>query len=409
MLETVRRLASLDASPYLVTSLYFNFRPEDLTKNQLFLKVKNLVRDYRRFVEERAPWPAEVKRSVLNDLEAILEFVKNPDAISGGRAFAIFACDARDLFEVVKLPYAYRNRLMNDRHPLVRELLAVDEEFGKVGVLLVDRHRVRFFVADVTGVREVLDFVEPVLVRAHKFHSGGTFLKGAEGERRLIMPARRGAPNAVRHGVGEWRFLQRIRHEWHATLKLAADAAFEYWKEHPFDHLVVGGLAGDALREIEAVLHDYLRRILLGYLEVNPAEADETEVWNKLLEFRIQKDREEERELLNLFREEVGFGRAVNGLEKTLEALMTGNVRTLIVNEDFAVPGYRCPKTGFLSADAVCPAEGEEPEPVFDLVDEMVEEALHQRAKVEVVVDPEVQKNFDGVAALLRYPLRVSE
>jgi peptide subunit release factor 1 (eRF1) len=35
----------------------------------------------------------------------------------------------------------------------------------------------------------------------------------------------------------------------------------------------------------------------------------------------------------------------------------------------------------------------------------MIEEALHQRAKVEVIVDKELQKEVDGVAALLRFRL----
>ena len=405
MLELLQRLSRYDASPYWVTSLYFGFTPEDLTKNQLYLKVKDLIKEYRSFVEEKAPWDKEVKESVLKDLENILSFVKNPDNIGGGRGFAIFACDAKDLFEVVKLPYVYRNRLMNDRHPLIREILAIDEEFGKVGVLLIDKHHARFFVADITGVREVEDFVEPILVRAHKFHSGGTFLKGAEGERRLVLPARVAAPNTVRHGVGEWRFQQRIKHDWHAMLKLAADAVFEYWKENPFDHLVIGSLEGEPIREIERVLHDYLKRILLGYIEINPAEADENEVWNKLIEFRVEKDREEEKALIEQFKEEIGYKTAVNGLERTLEMLMMGNVRTLLVNEDYTHPGYRCRGTETLALKPECPSDTDRAEPVFDLVNEMIEEALHQKAKVEVIVDKELQKEIEGVAALLRFPL----
>jgi peptide chain release factor subunit 1 len=405
MIDILERLANFNADPYLVTTLYFKFLPEDLTKNQLYLKVKNLVKDYRRFVEEKAPWPQEVKEGVLEDLENILKFAKNPDNIAGGRAFAVFASSKRELFEVIKLPYAYKNRIASGRHPLIREILAIDEEFGKVGILLVDRHHIRFFIADITGTKEVADFVEPVLVRAHKFHSGGAFLKGAEGERRLIMPSRVGAPNTVRHGVGEWRFQQRIKHDWHAALKLAADAVFEYWKSHPFDHLVVGSLPGEPIEEIEGVLHDYLRRILLGYIEINPATADENEVWNKLLDFRIQKDREEEKELVKLFKEELGAGRAVNGLEKTLEMLNMGNVRTLLVNEDFSAPGFICRGTDTLSLKGECPSPTDRREEVFDIVDEMIEEALHQRAKVEVIVDKNLQKEIEGVGALLRFPL----
>ena len=219
------------------------------------------------------------------------------------------------------------------------------------------------------------------------------------------MPSRVGAPNTVRHGVGEWRFQQRIKHDWHAALKLAADAVFEYWKSHPFDHLVVGSLPGEPIEEIEGVLHDYLRRILLGYIEINPATADENEVWNKLLDFRIQKDREEERGLVKLFKEELGAGRAVNGLEKTLEMLNMGNVRTLLVNEDFSAPGFICRGTDALSLKGECPSPTDRREEVFDIVDEMIEEALHQRAKVEVIVDKNLQKEIEGVGALLRFPL----
>jgi hypothetical protein len=77
MLETVKRLAEINTEPYLVTSLYFGFQPEDLTKNQLYLKVKDLVKEYKKFVEEKAPWDKEVKESVLKDLDNILNFVKD--------------------------------------------------------------------------------------------------------------------------------------------------------------------------------------------------------------------------------------------------------------------------------------------------------------------------------------------
>ena len=65
MLEILQKLSQVDTSPYYVTSLYFGFTPEDLTKNQLYLKVKDLVKEYRHFVEEKVNWDKPVKESVL--------------------------------------------------------------------------------------------------------------------------------------------------------------------------------------------------------------------------------------------------------------------------------------------------------------------------------------------------------
>jgi len=49
-----------------------------------------------------------------------------------------------------------------------------------------------------------------------------------------------------------------------------------------------------------------------------------------------------------------------------------------------------------------CPTE-EEPYPVEDVVDEVLEFALEERAVVEIIVREDLQKKFDGVGALLRW------
>ncbi|RLJ70770.1 peptide chain release factor subunit 1 [Hydrogenivirga caldilitoris] len=402
--ETLEKLASLRSESALVTSLYLHLRPEERQDNKYLRIYKDMVKEKKEELSKRN-LSKGLFDSLERDFETIGEFLSEPKNLDGCRGIAIFSCSAENIFEVVKLPYVYRNRLMVAPDPLIREIAAIDEEFGKVAVLLLDRKHVRYFLMDIEETTEKVDFLEPLATRAHRFHSGGAALKGAQGTFQLRMPSRGAAPNMVQHSYGEWRFHMRIREEWHRVLKLAADAAFEDWKESKFDRLVIGGFLENGIREIENHLHRYLKERLLGYIEVNTSEAKPTEVREKVLNLLWEKDREEERKLISELEELIGKGLAVNGTSKVLDMLAVGNVRTILVPENFEKPGYLCPETHLVSLKPECPLEGEKPVEIGDIVDEVIEEALDQKATVEIVVNEELQRKIDGLAAFLRFSL----
>ena len=402
--EILEVLSSFRPKGVPVTSLYLHLRPQDRQDSKYLKLYKDMVKEKKREIEKRT-LSREALESLDRDFEAIGNFLSEPKNLEGCRGVAVFSCSKEKLFEVVKLPYVYRNRLMIAPDPLIREIAAIDEEFGTIGVLLVDRKHIRYFLMDIESTVETLDFLEPLATRAHRFHSGGSALKGAQGTFQLKMPSRGASPGMVQHSYGEWRFHMRIKEEWHRVLKLASDAAFEEWKASKFDKLVIGGFVEEGLREIERHLHSYLRERLVGYIEINPAEAKPHEVREKVLTLLWEKDREEEKLLLKELEELTGKKLAVNGTTKVLEMLAMGNIRTLLVPEDFEKRGYLCPQSHLVFLKPECPLEGEEPIEVEDIVDEVIEEALEQRATVEVIVDKEAQKKVDGLAGFLRFSL----
>ncbi len=402
--DILQLLSALRPEGYLVTSLYLHLRPEERQNSKYLTIYKDMVKEKRRELSRRN-LPKEVVESLEKDFELMEEFLSEPKNLEGCRGIALFSCSKEKVFEAVKLPYVYRNRLMVAPDPLIREIAAIDEEFGRIGVLLVDRKHIRYFLLDVESTLENVNFLEPLATRAHRFHSGGSALKGAEGTFQLKMPSRKAAPNMVQHSYGEWRFNMRIKEEWHRILKLASDAAFEEWKASKFERLVVGGFVEEGLREIENHLHAYLREKLIGYIEINPSEAKPHEVREKVLTLLWEKDREQEKELISELKELEGRGLAVNGTSRVLEMLSIGNVRTLLVPEDFEKRGYLCPQSHLVFLKPECPLEGEEPLEIEDIVDEVIEEALEQRATVEVIVDKEAQRKVDGLAAFLRFSL----
>lgn len=401
--ESLDVLTSFKPNKYMVTSLYLRLMPEDRTDRKYLLNFKNMVKEQKEYLSKRN-LEKEVVESLNEDFAKMESYLSQLENLKGSRGIAIFSSSAKGLFEVIKLPYVYRNRLMVSQNPKIREIAAIDEELGLVGVLLIDRKHVKFYMMDMEGIYEMVDFLEPLATRSHKFHSGGGLLKGAQGVMRYTMPARAGAPNMVQHSYGEYRFHMRIREEKHRLFKIANDALMEAWKEHKFDKLVIGSDRED-IKEIEHHLHPYLLNRLLGYVRANPSGVTDKELMFLVIDLLWQKDREQEKELLKELEELKGKGLAVNGTSQVLEQLAIGNVKLLLVPEDFEKPGYLCSESNLPTLKPECPIQGEVAYEVPDIVDEAIELALEEKALVEVIMDPQAQKKIDGLSAFLRFAI----
>ncbi|MCX7989772.1 MAG: peptide chain release factor 1 [Aquificaceae bacterium] len=400
--ETMENLLALKTEGYMVTNLYLRLGVEERSDRKYLRTFKDLVKIQREYLEKRG-LEEGVLRGVERDFERMESFLSEPENLKGCRGIAFFSCSPKGFFEFLKLPYTYRNRLLVSPDPLIREIASLDEELGRVGLLLLDRKHVRFFLLDLEGMREVADFVEPLATRAHKFHSGGSMLKGAEGTMRFSMPSRVGGPNMVQHSFGEYRFHMRIREEKHRLFKIACDALMEAWKENKFDRLVIGSDRED-IKEIENHLHTYLMERLVGYIQASPSYVDAEELKEKVFNLLLEKGKEEEEKLLKELEELEGKGLAVRGTSRVLEQLHMGNVRLLLVPLDFHKPGYVCEKSHLPLLKPECPME-EKAYEVPDVVDEVLEFALEEKARVKTIVSEELQKRVDGLACFMRFAL----
>ncbi len=401
--EALDTLTAHKPNKYMVTNLYLRLPPEERADRKYLTTFKNIVKKQKEYIQKRVS-DKEVLSSINEDFLRMETYLSELDNVKACRGIALFSSSARGLFEVIKLPYVYKNRLIVSSNPYIREIAAIDEELGRIGVLLIDRKHVKFFLMDMEGIYEMLDFLEPLVTRSHKFHSGGGLLKGAQGTMRYSMPSRASAPNMIQHSYGEYRFHMRIREEKHRLFKLANDALIEAWKEHKFDKLIIGSQRED-IEDIENHLHTYIFQRLIGYMHVNPSEITEHQLQNAVLDFLWRKDREQEKELIRELEELQGKGLAVNGTSKVLDQLLMGNVKLLLVPENFEKPGYLCSASHIPVLKPQCPSEDEVAYEIPDIVDEIIELAMEERALIEVIIDQDIQRKIDGLAAFLRFPL----
>jgi peptide chain release factor subunit 1 len=354
--ETVQRLAALAPGSFRVVSCYLKLEPRDKTRGKYLIKMKNRVKAAAADLDRLTLTRGE-RDAVAADLGRVLDHFEEPGRLPAARGVALFVCGPLDLFEVLPLPHVYRSRLAVDPAPLVRELIALEQEFGTILVAACDRTGARFFEITAFGATELPGLAAPAS-RGGRFH----------GERHAV---RGGRPAG---GSGEHNYHMRIREEKHRHYARVADQIFQIHSQRPLAGLVVAGVGVDAAALLPH-LHTYLHDLVLGVVRLNPKAASLPEVREAALALRDERLRAWERAHAEAVREGVGTGWAVNGVEATLKALDRGQVRTLL-------------------------ADGQDDNPK---IDEAVEDGLRQHAQVDVLYEQRSRRAVDGLAALLRF------
>src|SRR6266540_4248031 len=125
----VQRLAIIDPGPSWVVTCYLKLEPRDRTRGKYLIKMKNRVKDASAALNRQSLGHAD-REAIAADLERVLAYLEEPNHLPNTRAIAIFASQGLDLFETLPLPHVHRSRLAVEHEPLVRELVALDEEFG---------------------------------------------------------------------------------------------------------------------------------------------------------------------------------------------------------------------------------------------------------------------------------------
>jgi len=241
-----------------------------------------------------------------------------------------------------------RSRVAVAPIPLIRELVALDEEFGTVVVVACDRTAARFFAVTAFDCVELTGLAAVDASRGGKFHGS-----------RQVM-ARAGTPAG---SPGEHNYHMRIRTEKQRLYAQVADRLFQIHNQRPLAGLVAAGIGADAAALLRH-LHTYLRDLVLGVVKLNPKRVTPAEVREVALALREERVRAWERAHADAIREDLGTGWAVNGIEATLKALRRGQVRTLL-------------------------ADGHDDDP---RIDEAIEEALIQHAQVAMLYDDRARR-----------------
>lgn len=371
----LERLNAFRAGRNRVVTCYLKLEPRDRSRGKYLIKLKNRIKTVIESLGESG-LPRTVREAVTDDLDRLENYLHHPGNLPATKGLAVFLCGPLDLFEVIPLPQVYRSRVVIDRHPLIRELAAMEDEFGRLLTVVADRALARIFEVTAFNAEEV-----------------ATIESGKTRKRRSNRQSGR---------WGEHNYHNRIRQEKARHFETVARALFQLKQQQPMRGIVLAG-PGQEAGAVEPFLHSYVADRVIGTARLNPQTATAADVHASTLAVREAFERESEKLRVEEMMDAVGNGWAVNGLPGTLRRLARGQIRTLLVDAEAYLPGFKCSESGRLSVEARgCRGEGD-PEPVLDLVDEAIEEALRQHVQVDVVYQPDASRAIEGLAGLLRF------
>lgn len=371
--DLLRGLADWDPDDAAVTSLYLTVDGRRYPRRADYeVRLGELLRAARAQAAELGPAAA---RSVEGDLVRMSAFVREELDRGDTRGVAMFSVSAAGLWETVTLPRPVHDRAFVGPRADLRMLEVLLETHGTTCTALADYEKARIFLLQLGRVEEVRDVWDEV---------PGRHDQGGRSQMRM-----------QRHVDDHRR--QHLRH--------VADALFRLWKARGFENLVLAG-PGEAHRELEADLHEYLRQRVRARIAL-PITASTLEVRTRTLQLEEEMEREAERSTVRRLAEGAaeGTGAAVTGLRPTLSALSEGRIGTLAVRLDLREPGARCEACGRLSDDAraPCPTCGGRMREIPDVVELAVATAYGQGCRVETIAGDEGLADLGGIGALLRF------
>jgi peptide chain release factor subunit 1 len=365
--DAIRELASIRGEGAPVTSCYLDVDGRRLRRHQD-------VEQELDILLRRARQRANGTPSVHDDLRRIESFVRAGIDRSRTRGLAFFSCSADDIWRVVPLPVPVRNRVVINSMPALGQLEAVVQEMNRFGVLLADKQRARMFVFE---MGELVDRSELFDALPRDYDSRG------EKERGTVQ----GHVDALSH----------------QHLRRAADVAFAVFQEQRFEQLCIGA-PDEIARELEQLLHPYLRDRLCGRIDVLPT-ASSGDVRRAALSVEAEQERRKEAALVGRLRDAVGARRrGVAGLDPVLAALGAHRVERLLLSDGYAAPGWLCePCSVLFSKGPRCKACTGTMVELEDVVEEAVDRALAERCRVEICRGNADLDVLGRIGALLRF------
>lgn len=378
----VEDLLDFHAQKQPIISAYLNTDRSRFTLDQQRAAAKNLLREGRR-AAQAIPWDDEVKSAITGDLDRLERiFNEELEPTLAHRSLAVFACREANLWRVFGLPRPLPSNLFLENTPHIRPLTLILDEYHRFGALLLDRNRAELYeayIGEILKLEQAFEHPEPSDLSLH--------------------------PSPVESpGSGDRGMSHRTEEETQKHFRRVADVLYHTYHRRHWEYLVLGGQQ-QILAQFENFLHPTLQEQLAGHFSSEPGKTRTSKILEEVAAIERKVETTSEKRLVEQLLNTAGSrGLAVLGLDDVLTALQMGAVHLLLVEEGWRRPGVLCRNCGFLGlTDDKCPSCGEEPAHVADMVEEVIESAIHTGSIIEHVNPQAGLAEHGHIGAILRF------
>jgi peptide chain release factor subunit 1 len=376
--EQVRELAVFEDPALSAVSFYFQpATPCNKSHREQTILTKDLAREAMRSLESRTD-SKQARDSTAADLDRILHF--SADLRSNGtHAKAVFACAARNFWLEFDLPPTLSGtQLFVDRRFHLKPIAQLLGASPSLGVVLLDRHRARIFDLRLGELREREDLFHPLTRRGRSDGFGGYDAGHVE---------------------------RRVEDETRQHFKTVAALLKEFLEKGVFEKWILGCM-DEHCPQVEAQLHPYVSRALLGHFNADVQHTSGDEIRTRAQQIVDNWQNKRRRDFVALALSQArSHGRGVTGLRRVLRALEMGEVQALLIGENFQSHAVECSHCGHLDAHIVnfCPVCGHPTREIVDVSEAILPRVIHGNIETFYVKDEPEFDQVGNIAALLRF------
>lgn len=369
--EQLDRLASYEPQDAPVVSLYLNLAPDQHGRDNYDAFVRKAFAErFKGFAENSAE-----RASLERDLERINTYLSD-EVNRASNGLALFAsAGAGEFFEAVQLDAPFQEHwLFVGSVPHLYPLARVIDQYPRYASVLLDTNSARIFVFGLGSV-----------------------------ERREQVTSEK----TRRSSMGGWsqaRYQRRAENMHLNHVKEVVESLDRVVREDNIHHIIVAGddVVVPLLRE---QLPQHLAQKIVDVLSLG-RDAGEDEIIQATLDVLREKDAETDAERVEaLIGAWQSNGLGVVGPQAALKALQMGQVEELLITAtpqelgSARLPADAAP--GHVKAETSAPGAADEHK--LKLADELVTRAQQTGARVRMIENPDLLKEFGGVGALLRF------
>jgi peptide subunit release factor 1 (eRF1) len=373
--EDIRELSQFrfqEDEPCAVSFYFQPATPKDKSHREEGILAKDLVRQALHKINGNGNDP-----SAKADLEKILATASQMRGVQSN-ARAIFAYGKRKFWREFELPPALpATQLFVNRRFHLKPLAALLGAQPRLGVLLLDHHRARFFDLRLDQLTESADRFH-VLSRRGK-SDGFAGYDAGHAERRV-------ADDALHH-------FKDIA----ALLKTQAEKGV--WEK------LIVGCHQRTWHDFQPYLHPLVQQRLLAHFTAEIAASNDEIREHATRVLRQSQHRRCHQLVDEVLNQAKSHRRGATGLRRVLRSLQLGEVQTLLMSERYHACAVECTKCGYLDSHMVrhCPACGHATRELEDVSDALIPMAIRKDIELFYVKDSSELDKAGNIAALLRF------
>jgi peptide subunit release factor 1 (eRF1) len=372
--EQIRELSEFQDSGSCAVSFYFQpSTPRNKAHKEDTILIKDLVREALHQLESK-----DRKDCARADMDRILRLAGELRS-NGTHAKAVFACADHGIWQEYELPANLPGtQLFVDRHFHLKPLAYLLGASPRLGVVVLDRHRARFFDLRLGELTEREGLFQPLSRKGRS--DGYAGYDGGHAQRRVD-------DEALHH------------------FKAVAEVLKQSLEKGVFEKWILG--CQDAHRsQLEPHLHSYVTQAMLGRFHADPGHITPDDIRAQTQEIVEQWQTDRRRELVSqVLSQARSHSRGVTGLRRVLRSLEMGEVQTLLLGESFQAHAVECSGCGHLDAHLVnfCPVCGRATHEVVDVAEAILPWVIRRDIEMLYVKDDLEFDKVGNVAALLRF------